>query len=130
MASLSWTAHGRQLVYLGQTCGRAMEDSEACNAGGQTAEVRVRNPAAHGGRLDSGRVLLRQSARYPYIAQAQISPDGSTITAIVLSGRVKGTRAVSGFVPSNLTVIQVSPTTPTAAAGALPAEPGHHHRDH
>lgn len=111
VASLSWTAYGRQLVYLGQTCGRSMGDSETCSVGGRTAEVRALNPATHGGRLDSGRVFFRQSARYPYIAQAQVSPDGSTITAIVLSGRVKGTRAVSGFVPSNLTVIQVSPTT-------------------
>jgi hypothetical protein len=110
VASLSWTAHGRSLVYLGQTCGRIQLNSEACGHG-RSAEVRALNPAADGGRLDGGRILLRQSARYPYIAQAQISPDGSTITAILLTGRVKSTRGMWGMVPSKLTVIQVSATT-------------------
>jgi hypothetical protein len=109
VASLSWTAHGRRLVYLGQTCGRIQLNTETCGDG-RSAEVRALNPAAGGG-LDSGRVLLRQSARYPYIAQAQISPDGSTITAIVLTGRVKNTPAIRSMVPSKLTVIQVSATT-------------------
>ncbi len=40
-------------------------NSEVCAHGGRTAEVRALNPAAGGGRLDSGPVLLRQSAALP-----------------------------------------------------------------
>ena len=108
VASLSWTADGRQLVYLGQSCHRLQLNSEACAHGGRTAEVRALNPAAGGGRLDSGPVLLRQSARYPYIAQAQITPDGTTITAVVLTGRLSSAHGVSDLVPPDLSVIQVS----------------------
>ena len=108
VASLSWTADGRQLVYLGQSCRSLQLDSEVCAHGGRTAEVRALNPAAGGGRLDSGPVLLRQSARYPYIAQAQISPDGTTITAVVLTGRMSSSHQVPDMAPEDLSVIQVS----------------------
>jgi hypothetical protein len=111
VASLSWSADGRQLVYLGQSCRRLQLNSEACAHGGRTAEVRGLNPAAGGGRLDSGPVLLRQSARYPYIAQAQITPDGTTITAVLLTGRMSSAHGVSDMVPPNLSVIQVSRAT-------------------
>jgi hypothetical protein len=106
VASLSWTAHGRQLVYLGQTCAHFQPDSEIC-AGVRIAQVRALNPAARGGRLDSGPVLLKQSAGLPYIAQAQISPSGSTITAVVLSGGKTSSHGHSNL-PPNLAVIQVS----------------------
>ena len=108
MASLSWTAHGRQLVYLGQSCARFQPNSEMCAAGVRTAQVRALNPAARGGRLDSGPVLLNQSARLPYIVQAQISPDGTTITAVVLTGRKTSSHGLSDLLPPNLSVIQVS----------------------
>ena len=111
VASLSWTADGRQLVYLGQSCRRLQLDSEVCAHGSRTAEVRALNPAAGGGRLDSGPVLLRQSARYPYIAQAQISPDGTTITAVVLTGRMSSSHGVRDMVPPDLSVIQVARAT-------------------
>jgi hypothetical protein len=111
VASLSWSADGRQLVYLGQSCRRLQINSEACALGGRTAEVRALNAAAGGGRLDSGPVLLRQSARYPYIAQAQITPDGTTITAVVLTGRRSSAHGVSDTVPPHLSVIQVSRAT-------------------
>jgi hypothetical protein len=108
VASLSWTAHSRQLVYLGQTCREFQLNSEVCRRGGRAAEVRALNPAAGGGRLGSGPVLLRQSARYPYLAQAEISPDGATITAVVLTGRMTSTNKVFDLVPPHLSVIQVS----------------------
>ena len=111
VASLSWAADGRQLVYLGQLCRRLQLNSEACAHGGRTAEVRALIPAAGGGRLDSGPVLLRQSARYPYIAQAQITPDGTTITAVVLTGRMSSAHGLSDMVPPDLSVIQVSRAT-------------------
>lgn len=108
VASLSWAADGRQLVYLGQSCHHLQLNSEACARGSRTAEVRALNPVAGGGRLDSGPVLLRQSVRYPYIAQAQITPDGTTITAVVLTGRMSSAHGVSDLVPPHLSVIQVS----------------------
>jgi hypothetical protein len=108
VASLSWTARGGELVYLGQTCRSYELNSEVCRRGGRTAEVRALNPTAGGGHLDSGPVLLRQSARYPYIAQAEISPDGTTITAVVLTGRMTSTQKVFDLVPPDLAVIQVS----------------------
>ncbi len=108
VASLSWSADGQQLVYLGQSCRHLQVNSEACVYGGRTAEVRALNPAAGGGRLNSGPVLLRQSARYPYIAQAEISPDGTTITAVVLTGRMTSTHGARDTVPPDLSVIQVS----------------------
>ena len=108
VASLSWTAHGRQLVYLGQSCAHFQPNSEVCAAGVRTAQVRALNPAARGGRLDSGPLLLSQSAWLPYIVQAQISPDGTTITAVVLSGRKTTSHGASDLLPPNLSVIQVS----------------------
>ena len=110
VASLSWTTHG-QLVYLGQTCADQKLSSETCTKYGRTAAVRALNPAAGGGRLGIGPVLLRQSARFPYIAQALISPDGRTITAVVLTGRMTSSHNESDLVPPHLSVIQLSRAT-------------------
>ena len=113
VASLSWTGGG-QLVVLGQWCRYTSMNDETCDSGVTTprhAEVWEVDPAAGGGRLDSGRLLLRQSARYPYIAQAFISPDGSTITAIVLAGKFVGSKYGSGQVPEDLSVRQISVRT-------------------
>ena len=80
-------------------------------AAGPPRSARSTRPRAAAG-LDSGPVLLRQSARYPYIAQAQISPDGTTITAVVLTGRIVAARMVSGiWFPRSLSVIQVATAT-------------------
>jgi len=111
VASLSWTADGRELVFLGQWCGGFALSSEACGNGRRTAQVRTLDPASGGGPLDSGQLLLGQSARLPYIAQALISPDGSTITAIVLTGPVTGSDYVSGTVPSRVSVRRISVAT-------------------
>jgi hypothetical protein len=110
IGDLSWTANGRELVYLGQWCrGSTGPGSESCPAGdGRVAEVRTLDPAAKGGLLSSGRVLLRESARYPFIAQAVISPDGSVITAAILTGATVGNANISGGVPRNLSVDQIS----------------------
>jgi hypothetical protein len=110
VASLSWTTRG-QLVYLGQTCGDQKLSSETCTNHGRTAVVRALNSAAGGGRLGSGPVLLRQSARFPYIAQALISPDGRTITAVVLTGRMTTSGNETDLIPPNLSVIQLSRAT-------------------
>lgn len=114
VASLSWTADGRELVFLGQWCHSATAPYNSNACGGSVrriAEVRALNPVSGGGRVDSGRLLLRQSARFPYIAQALISPDGSTITAVVLAGGAKGAHDVSGLLPDELSVTQISVAT-------------------
>jgi len=78
---------------------------------GRTAVVRALTPASGGGRLGSGPVLLRQTAQFPYIVQALISPDGRTITAVVLTGRMTTSHGKSDVVPPNLSVIQLSRAT-------------------
>jgi hypothetical protein len=102
---LSWTDDGHELVFFGAQCapGGWMATQECGH--GRVAEARTLDPAAGGGKLDDGRLLLRQSASYPYIAQAVMSPDGSTMTELVLSGK-----AINGF-PENLSVEQVSAAT-------------------
>jgi hypothetical protein len=61
-----------------------------------------------GGTLDSGRLLLAQSPRFPYIVQALISPDGSTITAAVLTGPVKTAGLIRDMTPEVVSVEQIS----------------------
>jgi hypothetical protein len=89
--SLSWTANGRELVFLGQTCQAGAPwfwGENGCTSGtaGETFGVWALNPEQAGGRLDSGRLLLRQAPEYLDVAQALISGDGSTITAAVVTG--------------------------------------------
>ena len=107
--SLSWTSDNRELVVLGEWCPTAA-DSEGCGPG-RIAEVRALDPASGGGPVYSGRLLLRQSARFPYPVQALISPDGATITAVVLRGRVVGNSQISGSVPQELSVQRFSAVT-------------------
>lgn len=116
VASLSWTGGGRRLVVLGQWCPPARGstgalDDEVCDDGqaSRVAEVWSVSPASGGGQLTSGQLLLRQSRHYPYIAQAMISPDGSTITAMVLAGPPAGQKgAGQGLVPDNMSIRQIS----------------------
>ena len=112
VGDLSWADDGHELVFFGQWCvqGDWEPGSESCGTD-RVAEARTLDPAAAGGRLSSGRLLLGQSARYPYIAQAVISPDGSTITAIVLTGRTTGNPNISGMFPDHLAVEQISART-------------------
>ena len=105
--SLSWTAGGQELVFSAQWCAHAAAmGSQVCDAPGmrhqrRDAEVWALYPGPAGGRLNSGRLLLRESPRYPYLAGAVISRDGTTLTALVLSGRVRTT------VPSHLSVVRI-----------------------
>ena len=108
VASLSWTGDGQRLAVLGQWCppsGSVAENSVWCQDDWQhrVAEVRLIRPDAGGGLLSRGTLLLRQSARYPYLAQAVISPDGRTLTAMVLAGRPNG-----GPLLANLTVQRIA----------------------
>jgi hypothetical protein len=111
VASLSWTGDGHELVFLGQLCVVTMLSSEICSDGRRTAVVRTLDPSSGGGTLDSGQLLLAQSRRFPYIAQALISPDGSTITAAVLTGPVKTSGQISDQTPEVVSVVQISLAT-------------------
>jgi hypothetical protein len=86
IAQLSWTANGRELVYLGYwTCAR--RHSDLCvkpGLFGDYGAVRTLNPAGQGGSLTSGRMLFRANNN---LGGAAISPDGSALTAVRLRPR-------------------------------------------
>ena len=88
---LSWAADGQSLVLLAQWCDRATQAttcSGTSGAGGyRDAQVWSLSTATGGGPLNRGHLLLRESARYPLIAQAYGGPDRSDITVAVLSGQ-------------------------------------------
>jgi hypothetical protein len=109
ISGLSWTAGGQELVFSAQWCAQADAlGKQVCDAPGmmprqrRDAEVWALDPGSAGGKLNSGRLLLRQSPRYPYLAGAVISRDGSALTALVLSGPERTT------VPSRLSVVRIS----------------------
>lgn len=109
ISSLSWTADQR-LVFAVQWCQPFPVNNQACEGAThgyrRAAEVWEISGVTAGGALHRGRPLLRQSARYPYIASAVISPDGQTITALVMHGQVQ--RQAPGTVPGKLAVVQIS----------------------
>lgn len=111
IASLSWTGDGRKLVVLGQWTRTDSGFYSETGPAGRVAEVREIDLASGGGRVSAGRLLLRQSAQFPYIAQALISPDGSTITALVLKGGAVGSKQISGTYPEDMLVEQISAAT-------------------
>jgi len=109
VASLSWTADPHELAVLGEWCRVASDPGgEACPRGERQAQVWAIDPARNGGSVPGGRLLLRQSPRVPYLAQALISPDGSVITALVLRGKVVGNSQISGYFPRGLSVERIS----------------------
>jgi hypothetical protein len=88
---LSWAADGQSLVFLGQSCDAT--PVPACTGisapgGYRDAQVWSLSIATGGGTLTRGRLLLRESARYPVIAQALGASHGSDLTLAVLSGQV------------------------------------------
>jgi hypothetical protein len=111
VASLSW-AGDRKLAVLGQWC-RAVDPNpggEGCSRWQRQAQLRAINPTGPGGTVLDGRLLLRQAPR-TFLAQALVSPDGSTITAMALRGKILGNPQVSGIFPANLSVEQISAAT-------------------
>ncbi len=113
ISSLSWTDGGRSLLFLATWCSPFAETVDSCVGtpgiamGNHDAEVWALDPAAGGGRLDRGHLLLRQSARFPYLAQALISGDGTTITAAVLSGPENQYT----LLPDDLSIVRISLAT-------------------
>jgi hypothetical protein len=74
--------------------------------GPEKAEIRALDLAANGGSLTSGPLLFSLSAAFPYLPQVLISPDGTTLTAVALTGPVN--RAGT---PEDLSVEQISLAT-------------------
>ena len=108
ITSLSWLAGSENLAFSGLWCQYGHSGTQVCEGarGGdkRLTEVRALNLAGSGSSLGPTRVLLRPSANVPYIAAAATSPDGATITAVVLSGPVK--HVSPGTVPGQLAVRQ------------------------
>jgi len=110
LSSLSFTRGGRSLVVLEEWCKPGSAGNDSCLGSGnpategRIAEVWAIDPARGGGRVDGGSLLLRQSARYPYVALAVITQDGRALIALLLSG---GTY----LYPKELTVARISVAT-------------------
>ena len=113
ITSLSWLAGDERLAFTGLWCQYGHGGTQVCgNAQGGVRHltgVRALRLAGRGSSLSQARVLLRQSATVPYIAAAAISPDGATITAVVLSGPVR--YSSPGTVPGHLAVRQFTTAT-------------------
>lgn len=94
IANLSWAADGQSLVFLAQWCDDldkyVLGYCSGANTptGSRDAQVRSLTAGTGGGSLDNGRLLLRQSAKYPTIAQAIAGPGGEGLTVVVLSGPI------------------------------------------
>lgn len=102
--SISWRPGGDSLVFLSQWC-RTWIVGGICGTRQHFTQVRTLRLTSGGGRLSAGSVLLSQSARYPFIVQALLRPDGTALTVVVLRGPPYLGRAHS--VPQDLRVIQV-----------------------
>jgi type IV secretory pathway VirB2 component (pilin) len=97
ISDLSLTSDGRELVFLAVT---QCIQNPRCEPTGE--EVRALSPAASGGQLDSGQLLLQQSAltglSAGYINGAVVSPDGSALTLVIMhSGPQSDTASVVQF---------------------------------
>jgi Tol biopolymer transport system component len=94
---VSWSADGQSIVFLAQWCTGPITPCTGAYGPnkGRDAQVRSLSVASGGGTLDSGTLLLAQSAAYPVIAAAIAGPDGSDITAVVLAGQVNSIEHIS-----------------------------------
>jgi hypothetical protein len=82
---VSFAAGGREVVFLGtRTCGPG-NNPALCRPGDQ--QVRALSPAADGGLLNAGQLLLQRTERGParQITDIAVSADGSTLTIVTVS---------------------------------------------
>ncbi len=86
--SLSWTSDDRTLALMGQWC-ESGRTNQTCARGSRLQEVEALHPAAGGGELGGPGILYTAGPRSG-IVQAQISPDGRMVAALVLYGRPPG----------------------------------------
>lgn len=120
---LSWTADGRSVAFLAQWCsppqrGTSDVHSEICG-GARSAQVRELDATLPGGSLSSTRVLLAESALYPFIERAAISPDGTSLTALLLSGPVAPDNVFGPGAPERFSVVRISLATQRVTATLL-----------
>jgi hypothetical protein len=87
-SEISFTRNGSELVVLELRCPRGRYRSN-CIAYVES-QVRAYSPAARGGSLEAGRILLDQSDRKSLTA-AFISPDGSALNAVLTPCPRRGT---------------------------------------
>jgi hypothetical protein len=118
--SLSWSRDGRGLAYVAQWCYPSdggwvnLPTGPICTPGNvrptrSVRQVREIDTTAAGGLLSSSRILLAQSSRYPNLTQALLSPDGTSLTAIVLSGpETPGDGRYSVPGPHDLSIVTIS----------------------
>jgi hypothetical protein len=83
--SVSWSADGRSLVFVGQWCETGSVGSPYCMFGADYGQVRTLRLTPGGGRLSQGSVLLADSRRYSNVIQARRGPRGQSLTVVVLS---------------------------------------------
>jgi len=81
---VSFAAGGREVVFLGtRTCGSG-NNPALCRPSDQ--QVRALSPAADGGMLNAGRILLQRTERGPRrITDIAVSADGTTLTIVTVS---------------------------------------------
>lgn len=94
--NLSFTRDGRELVVLEARCHRGRYQ-DSCN-GNADMQVRAYRLPSRGGSLESGQVLLQQSALKPpgtWLSHAFINPDGSAVTAVLTTCPRHGTCTLS-----------------------------------
>jgi hypothetical protein len=93
---LSFTSNDRQLVVLESLCPRTRYQSDC--SGHADMQLRAYSPAAAGGSLAAGRVLLDQSALRPArtsLSDAFITQDGFAATAVLIRCPRHGTCTLS-----------------------------------
>ncbi|HET9897914.1 MAG TPA: hypothetical protein VFQ44_23540 [Streptosporangiaceae bacterium] len=103
-SAMSFTGDGTELVIMEARCLRS-RTSVNC-PGRDDTQVRAYSPAAGGGSLEKGRVLLNELSpkpAAPQLSNAFISPDGSTLTGTDIVCPKRGT--------CTLSVAQVSVST-------------------
>jgi hypothetical protein len=92
---LSFTSNDQQLVVLESFCPRSRYQSDC--GGHADMQLRAYSPAAAGGSLAAGRVLLDQSALpvRTSLSDAFITPDGTAATAVLIRCLPHGTCTLS-----------------------------------
>jgi hypothetical protein len=101
---ISFTRDGGELVLNEARCHRNRYESDC--PGHDDTQVRAYAPAAGGGSLERGRVLLTDSVLKPAgtsLSHAVISPDGRSLTTVLLTCPKRGT--------CTLSVVQMSVAT-------------------
>lgn len=102
VASLSWTRNDRELVLFGQWC-EVARTNQTCARGGHLSDAEALYPADGDGWVGGHPLFPEQGPPRSYIVQAQISPDGTSVTVVTLRGVPS-----RGRVPRHLSVERIS----------------------